>query len=123
MTGRIVPGRMTDRLLVSESERNARNERGKPYLAHRIAQALARRSLKQDDNLSAELKPAHGDSHIRDMNHGGKHVKRFGKIPQVEILEHFAKLCRPGNRWYPTLSAEKNGKDGARKSIAKGKML
>jgi hypothetical protein len=38
-------------------------------------------------------------------------------------LEHFRKCCRPKIHWYPTLSAEKSGKDGARKSTAKAKML
>src|ERR1035437_6895501 len=38
-------------------------------------------------------------------------------------LEHFRKRCRPEFHCYPTLSAEKNGKDGARRSTAKTKML
>jgi len=35
----------------------------------------------------------------------------------------FRKWCRPKIHWYPTLSAEKSGKDGARKSTANAKML
>jgi len=35
----------------------------------------------------------------------------------------FSEWCRPKIHWYPTLSAEKSGKDGARKPTAKAKML
>jgi hypothetical protein len=45
--------------------------------------------------------------------------KSFGFI----ALERFRKWCRPKFHWYPTLSAEKSGKDGARKSTVKAKML
>jgi hypothetical protein len=38
-------------------------------------------------------------------------------------FQHFRKGCRPEFHRRPTLSAEKSGKDGARKSIAKAKML
>src|ERR1019366_4728542 len=40
----------------------------------------------------------------------------------IRPLEHFLKWCRPKLHRHPTLSAEKNGKDGARKSISKEKM-
>jgi hypothetical protein len=39
------------------------------------------------------------------------------------LFRAFSEWCRPKIHWYPTLSAEKSGKDGARKSTAKAKML
>ena len=38
-------------------------------------------------------------------------------------LWHFAKWCRPGIHGFPTLSAGKSGKDGARRSTAKRKYI
>jgi hypothetical protein len=54
---------------------------------------------------------------------GGAVGARRTKALAERLLEHFRKLCRPESCWNPTLSAEKNGKDGARKSTAKAKML
>jgi len=41
----------------------------------------------------------------------------------TRLIFIFRKWCRPEFHWYPTLSAEKSGQDGARKSTAKAKIL
>jgi hypothetical protein len=47
----------------------------------------------------------------------------FYTIAGASMIFIFRKWCRPEFHWYPTLSAEKSGKDGARMSTARAKML
>jgi glycosyltransferase involved in cell wall biosynthesis len=112
-TGWLTPAGDTDRLgeamtammQTPPAERHAMGERARKRT---IEQFSLETVLDRWERLYTELL---GETHA-EIDQG-----------DVPLLEHFRKWCRPEFHWYPTLSAEKSGKDGARKSTAKAKML